>query len=170
MGHVASDQENYSEAQSYSNQALTIEREIGSPGGIANCLSNLGSIAIEQNELGVARLYLREMLQIHYEIGVRAGVVGALEDIANLAQLSDQPLACWVQLASAASVFRKETGFGRSFTLQRWDARRLVLRAALGDTGHAAASLQGEALSWDEAVARALGFCDSSTSNSTNSA
>ena len=66
-----------------------------------------------------------------------------------------------VRFESAAANFRKSFGFKQSSVSLRWDVKREALHDAMSEAEYANAQQQGKALTWDEAVAQALEFCDS---------
>jgi non-specific serine/threonine protein kinase len=71
LGHIATDDGDYEQAQALYEESLALYREIGDVGGyIAQCLSSLGRVAMRQGDLLRAEKLLEESLMLEREVGL----------------------------------------------------------------------------------------------------
>ena len=97
-----------------------------------------------------------EASSIAAEHGLRLVAVDALEGLAGVAARSESWVEC-LRLAAAAARLRDETGYRWRFGFEqgRLDAAVAAATEALGPDGASAATVEGAALEWREAVAYA---------------
>jgi predicted ATPase/DNA-binding SARP family transcriptional activator len=144
-------------SRTYHEESIRIRRERGETRALAVSLSNLGFVLLFGGNFVEADRYCREALMLRREIGEKGDTPDSLEIFARLAAVrGDRERA--VRLAGAAAGQRALAGVPPT----AWNAANLEeylapIRAALGEATYAAAFAQGEALSWDEAIACALG-------------
>jgi tetratricopeptide (TPR) repeat protein len=87
MGIVYEIQGKLKEALQYHQQALKIDREIGSKKGEASDLGNIGNVYEIQGKLKEAFQYHQQALKIHQEIGSKKGEASDLCNIGNVYQI-----------------------------------------------------------------------------------
>ena len=146
------------EAKALTEEALTTFQEIGDERGILPSLENLGIIALEQGRLDHAGELLHESLEHSAAIDYRYGVFNALVGLAAVAGAEESHERA-AQLLGAADAIREEAGADRYELLEArlHEDTMALLRAELGDAGHAAAYESGRALAPDAAVELGLG-------------
>jgi tetratricopeptide (TPR) repeat protein len=84
-GRLAFYQGDYTQAQVYHEESLSIGREIGDRQRIAASLINLGLVAHEQGDYTAARTFLEESLSIGREIGDKQRIGASLNNLARVA-------------------------------------------------------------------------------------
>lgn len=138
-------------------EALTLFRELGDRKGIAESLRSLGRVAADGGDAETARPLLRESLAMLQALGERSAIPASVEPLAALLASSGAP-------AQAASLWGamaqlRETIAAPLDASERAAHERDVeaARAALGDEAFERAWRQGNAMTADEAIARALG-------------
>jgi non-specific serine/threonine protein kinase len=156
LGDVAYLQGDYSAAHALQETSLAISRGLGFKRGIAYSLSNLGDVAYVQGDYVAARAQQEESLKIRRELGDKQGIAGSLSAFALLAH-QQQDLSA-ARLWGAATALYEATGLPRSPADQdRYDQQVALARAALGEPAFTAAFEEGRTMSWEQAVAYALG-------------
>jgi predicted ATPase len=157
MGYVALRQGGLEEARSLLDESLAIQQELGDQWGVADALSGLGHVACRQGDWAAARSLLAEGLALRRALGDREGSVTCLEGLAVVAGAKSQTERAG-RLFGAAATLRE----ARSAPLPPpdrtyYERHVTAARAALGETAFAAAWNTGRALTWEQAVAAALG-------------
>ncbi len=138
-------------------ESLDIKRSLGDLGGIANALTNLGSVVIEQGDLAAARTFLVQGLELHRQIKDLWGGAYALEALAGVS-VSQGHAAHGTRLWGAADALRDRLGTPLSpQDREREQQQKDQARQALGAEAYLAAFAGGRALTWEQAVAEALG-------------
>jgi non-specific serine/threonine protein kinase len=157
MGEVARAQGNLPEARKLHEESVALARRVGRKWFLATALSNLGCVLIHFGELERSEERLREGLDIDLELHIGpARLWGDLMAFSFLATARGQ-LAHAARLLSAADRMRRE--FAATVELgdrPDYEQTLTTLRARLGPAGFAAAWLEGEALTLEQAVALAL--------------
>jgi tetratricopeptide (TPR) repeat protein len=77
-------QGDYGLAQSFLEECLTIQKELGDGEGLARVYNNMGNLAFLQSDYGRARLLLEESLALFRDLGDREGTAGALNEVGNV--------------------------------------------------------------------------------------
>jgi hypothetical protein len=89
-------------------EALTIERELGNPVGLADALGNLGQILVEAGNIARAMPMQRESLTLRYQIGDWLSIPYSLEAIA-VAAIASGLAGDGVKLLAASAALRVAT-------------------------------------------------------------
>ena len=164
LAEVVRAQGDYPRAEALLQEALTLLRKWGHPfwyraemlsRQIAMVLCNLGYVAYHQGDAGRARGFFKESLGELSETQAEADIAVCLAGMAGVAYLEGQPERAARLLGAAASPL--ESGDPRGHRNERADCARMVaaVRAALPEQEFAAAWVEGQALSLDQAVADA---------------
>jgi predicted ATPase/DNA-binding XRE family transcriptional regulator len=124
---------------------------------LANTLARLGSIACETGEDARASELYKESLELVRRFVFWFEAVACLEGLARVATMQGQPERA-ARLLGASAALREEMGTPLS-PIARADHDHAVkaARAALGEDGFADAWAEGNAMSFEEATAAALG-------------
>src|SRR5260221_10988602 len=69
LGELVGAQGNYTQAEAYLQEGLTLARQIGYPQWISALLTNLGSMTRKQGNYARAEVYLQESLVLAWQIG-----------------------------------------------------------------------------------------------------
>lgn len=85
--------QDFTEAENYYQQSLTLNRSIGNRYGEAVSLNSLGSICLALADYSKALIYCQQSLEINRLIGHRRGAVLCLENLAVAYQALNQPEA-----------------------------------------------------------------------------
>ena len=156
LGAVASEQGDYEAARTLHEESLNLFRELGDRGGIAMSLMGLGRVSYYQEAYPAARAWLEQSLVLYRELGDRQGMAYSLERLAGVL-LAQKDTRKAVRLWGAAHSLRERIGAPLSTIEREKDApQRMQARSALGETDHAAAWEEGQAMPWEQAVAYAL--------------
>ena len=147
------------EARERQEESLRLRREIGDPRMIALGEHNLGILTRTQGDYSATKDLFAAALRVQRDQGDRWALAFMLEDVAVLATSSGEPELA-LHLAGAAAALRVETGAPHGVLAARELAAQLApARDALG--GQADATIrEGESLGLDEAIRRALEFCE----------
>jgi hypothetical protein len=137
-------------------------KELGDRHGTAAALFGLGLVAHSEGGEPAARALFRESLILRRELADRHGTVELLEALALLAseERSEDRRASAeraARLFGAAEAQRQKSGLGLSMG-ERADHDRgfAECRSALGEAALAAMWAQGQAMTWEQAIADAL--------------
>lgn len=157
LGEIAYARGADSEAQARLEEALTLFQQIGARNGSrVGSLCLLGTVALRQGRSAVARTQMTEGLRLAGEIGDGWGGADALEAWAKLCLVEGQAARA-ARLLGAASQARRTRGLPKdaaSRALLEGDV--LAVKTALEAAAFDAAWAEGEALTWEQAVGRAL--------------
>jgi tetratricopeptide (TPR) repeat protein len=181
LGLMLSDQHDYGAAQACFEESLALGRKFDDRHVIAASLRNLGLLAHNQSATDEAVAFYWKSLDLWRELGDGQGVAECLEEFASLAVLQGQAERGTL-LLGAAHALREAVGVPRSPEVPartcRWaahaqhqaisallppsrqpeqDEQLAALRQALGEAAYSAAWEAGQALTWEQAVAAALG-------------
>jgi predicted ATPase len=157
LATVARRQKDDATARALYEECLALCREIGNKWGVAQAFYGLGMAACRQGDTAAARSLFNESLAIYRKLGKKPDIAAALEGMAEAAQTernSERAARLW---GAAASL--RETIGAPPPPCDRPDYERNVAaaRAALGEKAFAAAWAQGRVLTWQQAIAYALG-------------
>ncbi len=123
----------------------------------AACLMNLGDIFVEEGAFADARRCLREGLVLAARYGDRARAAFALESLAVIALREGTP-AHAALLSGAVDALYEATGGVRTYTSDEpWERTLAMVRTALEPEDFELEWTRGRAMSFEEAVAAALG-------------
>jgi non-specific serine/threonine protein kinase len=155
LGVIAQGQGDYGAARAYLRESVDLLLRIDRYPVAAFQLADLGAIATVQGDYAAAASALRDSVTFIGERRERASVALVLERLARLAAALEQPERA-LRLAGAAATLRAATGVHLPPDVQR-DLKEALepARKALGEAGAAAAWQDGQALSFDQAVAYA---------------
>ena len=157
LGVMTQEQGDWGAARVLYQEALTISRPLGDQRSTANALSNLGDVAFRQGDYAGAQTLMEESLTIRRQLEDQGGIADSLDSMAIVAQGQHQPLRAAL-LEGAASVLRESIKIPRPPMEQaEVDKTIVAVREALGEATFAAAWDAGRAMSWEQAVAFALG-------------
>jgi hypothetical protein len=137
-------------------EAGTLQRELGDRGGVALGLCNLGWIALLQDDLGRAADLYRESLNLSWDTGLNPIVQSALEGFACVAGAKGETERA-ARLWGAAQALHETKGIPRdSDFLEEADARISAVRSDMGEEEWEEARRKGRAMMIDEAVSYAM--------------
>ena len=157
LGWIASGQERYSDAAALLNESLKLAREIDDKLGAAAALKEMGWVALSQANNERAAELLGESLRAFRRSSETKNIIGCLEGLASAVAGSQPGLA--VRLWAAADSSRRAMGLPLEPARQTQRAKHLAaVRAALEETAFAAAWVDGQALSLEQAVTDAIGI------------
>jgi non-specific serine/threonine protein kinase len=160
LGEVALCLAEYERARALFEEVLERSRQLGSAHRAAGALSDLGIVARATGEYDRAASLLRQALVLQREIAGRQGVVECLEELAAVLMLQLRADVA-ARLLSAAAALRDAIGSPLPpESLLSSEHQLDSPRAALGTAGFEAAWNTGRAMSWEQAVAYALGEGD----------
>ena len=146
-------------ARARQEESLRLRRETGDPWMIALGEHNLAILERSQGTFERAHALFGSALPVYRDQGEKWALAFMLEDIAVLAALEGEPEMA-LRLAGAGSALRDEIGAPRGQSDQEELDRQLAsAREALGARGDEMWA-DGRALPLDEAIARALAFCN----------
>jgi len=155
LGLAAWTQGDFGRAGELLDDSLRRLQEMGNRSGVAEVLANVGRLARAEGRIEDARAAIGESLTLSRSSGPFFVLVSDLEELAGLE--GDRRAEGAARLFGAARAFRDDRGMPRWPILQAAYERDLdATRAQLGDTAFAAAWAQGQDMSVDEAVSRAL--------------
>jgi predicted ATPase/class 3 adenylate cyclase len=139
-------------------EALEKFRNVGDRTMEAWSLHMLGGALLRRGRKDEAREYLRHALSHFYEASDASGVTLALDDLSSQA-LADDDAARAARLWGAARSLTNATGAGLASFVDGWIEQQVRpnVRVALAPDVLAGYAREGEAMSFDEAVAYALG-------------
>ena len=153
MAHFQSD---YASARAYSEESLTIKKEIGDQSGIASSLSNLGLVASAQGDYASTRTCWRESLTLYQQIGNRNGIAWILQMFARLTAKESR----WEQAAllwGAAEALREVIGSPLALNERElYEQEVATARQALNEETFTTAWAKGRVMTLDEVIASAL--------------
>jgi non-specific serine/threonine protein kinase len=123
----------------------------------ADALNGAGGRAWMQGDYAAARALLEESLTIFRELGDKRGTANSLESHAALAH-QEQQAGRAARLWGAATSLREAIGSPRPpGDPETYDHEVAEVRSVLGEAAFDAAFEEGRAMSWEQAVAVALG-------------
>ena len=160
LGHVATNRGENSVAWELLTEARELFRAVGENHGVAMTLNNLGDVAVAQGDCASAQPLFEEALALRRTLEDRRGISFSLRGLAEVRLLNGEAQDA-VVLWAAADALRESI----ALTLPPVDQAKYEqglekARATLltGDeTAFSAAWDEGYALSWEQAVAYALG-------------
>ncbi|MGH2602335.1 MAG: ATP-binding protein, partial [Dehalococcoidia bacterium] len=137
-------------------ESLALYRELGDRRGIARVLGNRAFLVLSQRDYAQAEALCRESVSLYRELGDRWATARYLPVLAGAAFGQGQPARA-ARLFAAAAAERERLGATLPPNVRRTHDRTVAaIREALGDAAFAAVWSEGQALSLEEAVARAL--------------
>ena len=157
LGEIAYAQGEDTEARARLEEALALFHRVGARNGsLVGSLCLLGTVALRQGRAAEARTRMAEGLTLAGEIGEGWYGADALEGWAKLC-LAEQRTAQAARLWGAAAQTRRALGLPKYAASQAALALDIrAAKAALGEAAFAAAWAEGEGLTWEQAVQRAL--------------
>jgi len=144
------------QAQTWYEEALAHQREIGARPAIMISLNNLGNLASERGDPASAQTFYRECLALASEVGEQVALVYSLAGLAAvMAQRADLPRAA--RLAAAAETLRVRLAAAwEQIEARIFERTVAAARAGLDPTAFDAAWSEGTRMALDEAIADAL--------------
>jgi tetratricopeptide (TPR) repeat protein len=156
LATLAQEQRDFAAARAMYEEGLAIRRELGDRQGVAIVLGNLGQLAREQGRYKEARERLSECLTLCQDMGDLLGVAYAWEGFAALSFCQEQ-FARAAVLWGAAAALREQIGSPLTPSERtEYDANVVIARNHLGAARLAAAWVEGQAMSLEQAVEYAL--------------
>jgi tetratricopeptide (TPR) repeat protein len=156
MGNMAFMQGDYASARSLYEESLVISQQLGSKGGIAETLSNLGHLAHRQGNVAGARQLYIESLRISREIGARQSIAIALAGLGAVTCSARQPVN-GVRLLGAAQALLEAMGAVEDpVNRAEYEHGVAAARAQLDEEAFATGWAEGRAMSMDQAIEYAL--------------
>jgi predicted ATPase/DNA-binding SARP family transcriptional activator len=156
LGGVAHRQGDYPASRSFLEEALQISRRLGNRSRECGALSSLGGTCQEMGELSEARECFAQALAIEREQGQQEGILQSIQRLARLSELEGEPLRA-VRLCGAAATAGEAAGVPiPAFAKADHDRAMGAARAVLGEEVFAAAWVEGQALTLEEAIAEAM--------------
>jgi predicted ATPase/DNA-binding CsgD family transcriptional regulator/DNA-binding XRE family transcriptional regulator len=156
LGDLSYREGEYAVAESLLLQGLAIARQLGAGWWSSPPWIGLGLIAIETGDLTLANARLTEGTQLSQQLGDREGLASGLAGFAVLAAARGE-VEWAVRLASVAQrLFSGNPRWARASVRDALERRLPMLRDALGEPAANATWVQGQAMSWEAAVAEAL--------------
>jgi tetratricopeptide (TPR) repeat protein len=153
LGVLALRRGDYAEARTYFEQGLAVCQEAGSTVLGFWSMVHLGYAYLSEGEEDCAQETFAEVQQRFREMGSKIGVVYALEGFASLA-VRQQEWARAVRLYAWADGVRATIGDQRPPVEQRGvDRDYTAIRAQMSDLAIAAATLEGRAMTMEQAIA-----------------
>jgi predicted ATPase/class 3 adenylate cyclase len=153
-GNLAFLQTDYSAANAYHHESLSIKRAMGDRAGVAISLNNLGNVSQTQADYASARILYNESLAIKRELGDRQGIIASLSNLGNVANAQGDYAAARA-LHEECRAMRNEAGdrYGVGASLNN------LGNVALGEMDYAAAqSLYLESISNTREIDDRLGI------------
>jgi tetratricopeptide (TPR) repeat protein len=155
LGQLALRQGNIAQARTCFEQGLTISQETGATVLALWSTVNLGYVYLREGEEAHAQETFAKVQQRFREMGSRIGVVYALEGLASLA-VQQGEFERAVRLYAWADATRASIGDPRPFAEQaEVDRDYAAIRAQLSEAAITAATVEGRAMTVEEAVAYA---------------
>jgi predicted ATPase len=147
----------YPRAAGYAGEALTLSRRTGDRFAANIALNALAQAALMSGEHGRADHYFREALVIAHEMRDRIDAAYCIQGLAATAGARDEPRRA-AQMLGSADALLETTGASIRATADRGLHQRTAsgARERLGEVAWAAAWYEGQAMTFDEAVAYAL--------------
>jgi hypothetical protein len=137
-------------------EAVALQRELGTRGGVSVGFYNLGWIALLQDDLGRATDLYRESLSLSWDAGLNPIVQWALEGFACLAGARGEAERA-ARLWGAAQALHETKSIPRDTDfLTEADARISAVRSGMGEEVWEEAWTTGRTMTLDEAVSYAL--------------
>jgi hypothetical protein len=157
LGLVALAEGEYARASAIFTAALPLAEKSGDWRYLAGLRSHLGLAALGEGNTAAAADFARLGLDLGGAVGLRRGIAYALDIVASVAATRNRPDHA-SRLFGAAEALREADGLAQWSPLERAIFERHLppLRAALGESGLAAAWAAGRGLTQQEAVALAL--------------
>ena len=148
----------YQRAQAYFEKELSVRKAAGEAVTYPWALVRLGYTLLRQGELAQAREIFLESQRGFKEQGNRLGIIYVLEGLASLAVRQGQ-LEQTVQLFSWADAIREVTGNSRPPVEQADVDRDLAtIHSQLDEAAFAAAQIEGQAMTLEQAMEYAIGL------------
>jgi hypothetical protein len=150
-------QDDYLAARSFSEESLSISRELDSKENIAGIRNLQGMIALEQGEYATARAAYLESLTSSMEFPTKYIVLRNLAGLAGLAAAEGMPERAARFAAAAAETVRVSIGVTFAAPDRRLFERTVAsAKESLGEAGFQSAWEAGAAMTLEEAVKFAL--------------
>jgi hypothetical protein len=142
LGSRAAGRGDLAAARGAFDASVALFRQTGDERGLAQALLGLGRAMLQAGALEEARGLFGESLKRWRDLGLRVGI---LRNIAGLGEVAAaQGRLGWATILAAAAAEAAD------------ESALLRLRAGLGEAAYASAWATGQAMSLDEAIARAL--------------
>jgi tetratricopeptide (TPR) repeat protein len=166
LGDVAMILGDYEAARPLLEESLAIHRRGGDQAGQRVALVNLAVISTRTGNTVQARAQFVESLRLVRELGSRHMGAQSFESIAELAMALGE-VAHVTRLCGAAEAIRQATGWTMTQDEQRvHDSVVAAARSKLADERFAALEAEGRAMSFEAAVAYALGWLEDNPGDS----
>jgi ATP/maltotriose-dependent transcriptional regulator MalT len=155
-GNAAYAQRDYALATVLLEESLARYRQAGNKTMILHPLAWLGTLALNQSDYERAKSLWEEGLRTGRAVGHQRGVAGCLECLARLRKAEGRARRA-VRLMAAAEGLRTAISTPEALIWHAEYQRDVAeTRAQLGEEAFAAAWAEGQALTWQQAVAEAL--------------
>ena len=156
LGEAAFLAEDYPVARMHYEESLQLRRQIGDQQSIPHSLHNLGQAASHLGEYDSARDLFADSLRLMRDNGDQYGVAHSLEGLASVAAACGESGAA-SRLLGAAEALRNTISSPRPPRAQEKHQSQVTsLLSLLGETMFYAAWAEGQAMTWEQAVAFAL--------------
>jgi tetratricopeptide (TPR) repeat protein len=156
LGELALKEGKYEQARAYLEESVSLNRESGQTYTGLWSLTRLGYVALRQGDHPRAYSLFVECQRRFREVDWKIGVVYALEGLASLAVALDHPERA-VCLFAWADTVRQTIGDRRPPAEQaNVDRDFVIIRAQLDEAVITAAQTEGQTMTMDQAIAKAL--------------
>jgi predicted ATPase/transcriptional regulator with XRE-family HTH domain len=157
LGLIAYFQGQHERATALYEESLTLVRALEDQNSIAMTLGNLGLVAFVQGDYERALTLQQEALTLGRQLTNKPWLARGIEHFALIAAATNAPERA-ARLFGAASALREQFNATLPPNDREFNARYIAeATALLGSEGFSAAWAEGQLMSWDEAIAYALG-------------
>ena len=156
LGSIAYLQGDYAAAWDFHEKSLAMCAEINNQRGSIYARLGLGLVALAQGQTAAARQFIAESLRLHQETGDRRGTASCLAGLAGAAIASDD-FQDAARLAAAAEALLVSIAAKMDTDVRPLYERTVAAaRAALGEAAFAAAWVEGQKMTLEQAITLAL--------------
>lgn len=157
LGSLALMQRDFGLAKTLLEESLPILRQLEDLLHLSVAHCSLGGVALQQGDCRLAREHFREGLRVFRKIGSPIGIAYSLEGYSAVTHTENQ-LSMTAKLIGAAQAYRLALGLPLPPIEQKEASIQIAeVQEAMGVEAFEVALAEGRAMSWEQAVAFALG-------------
>jgi tetratricopeptide (TPR) repeat protein len=146
----------FAQAETLCDQSLSLHQDVGNLLGQSEALQTRGQIAQAQQQISLAAARYVESLKLRVQLGHRRGIADSLAAMAAIALEKASPRRA-ARLLAAADRLRQAMGIAIPLSARAAQAALCAaVRSALGGEAFAAAWVEGQTMSLDQAVVEAM--------------